>query len=78
MIHFLAKNKFLIFLKYMSKSFGILQTCCKMHATFLKTCQNILDIIKKNAQIIFRIFGHMQGKKKIFYYYYFNYFLGFV
>jgi hypothetical protein len=62
----------------MSKSFGILQTYCKIHTTFLKTYQNILDIIKKIPQIIFRIFGHMQGKKNIFYYYYFNYFVGFV
>ena len=32
------------FLKCKPKSFGILQTCCKIHAIFLKTCQSILHL----------------------------------
>jgi len=29
--------------------------------------------IKKNAQIIFRIFGHLQGKKEIFFSFYLDF-----
>jgi hypothetical protein len=44
------KNKILVFLKCKSKSFGKLQTCCKIHVIFKKkTCQSILDFLKKNA-----------------------------
>jgi hypothetical protein len=34
----------LYFLKCKPKSFEILQTCCKIHAIFLKTCQSILHL----------------------------------
>jgi hypothetical protein len=40
--------KFLGLLKYRSKSFEILQTCCKIHAiSFFETCQSILDFLNK-------------------------------
>jgi hypothetical protein len=41
---FSCQNKFLIFLKYRSKSFWILWTCCKIHATFFFKHTKILQI----------------------------------
>jgi hypothetical protein len=34
---------FMVVMKCRPKSFEILQTCCKIHAFFFKTCQSILD-----------------------------------
>jgi GTP cyclohydrolase III len=56
----------------MQKSFRVLQICCKIHAiSFFIKCQNILDFFLKNAQIILRIFDHIQEKKIVIVYYFF-------
>jgi len=52
--------KILGLLKYRPKSFGILQTYCKIHAiSFLEHTKVLYIYIFKNAQIILRIFGHI-------------------
>jgi hypothetical protein len=51
--------KILGLLKYRPKSFGILQTYCKIHAISFLEHAKVLYIYLKNAQIILRIFGHI-------------------
>jgi hypothetical protein len=62
------------FFKYKSKSFGILQNYCKIHAIYFfkkKTCQSILNLLrKKNIQIILGFLAICK-KKKIFYFFIF-------
>ena len=56
---------FMVVMKCRPKSFEILQTCCKIHAFFFKTCQSILDY--KKCLNNFRIFSCMQEKRNFYF-----------
>jgi len=60
------------FLKYKSKSFGILQNYCKIHAIYFfkkNVPKYFKSSLEKKCSNNFRIFSHMQEKRKYFIFY---------